>query len=107
MMGRRFMPHVPPSTTCTSGGRIHSSWRRCAASRPSPSSPINGLPRPITVVPRRVLAIDELLVGANEAPAGDDRRHRPAAVDDIRPDGEVNVNRDEDEECPTQNVVNQ
>src|SRR6266542_7031702 len=108
MSGSSLMPQVPPSTSSTSGGSSQPARKRASMARPKPSSPMIGFPKPRTSVPPEARSlIDVSVVGGDEAATGDDRGDRATVLEHVRPDGEVDVNRNEDQEGPGRHVVNE
>src|SRR5512142_1586222 len=107
MTGSRFIPQVPPSTSSMPAGRP-AARRRSSAASPTPSSAINGLPSPMTTVPPPPPSlVDIVLVARHEAATRDDRRDRTRALDVVGANGEVQVDREEDQEQPAEHVVHE
>src|SRR5512143_800656 len=109
MTGSRFMPQVPPSTSSTPAG-APAARSRSSAAMPTPSSAMSGLPRPMTTVrPAGVLlgSVHILDVGSDEASAADDRGDRSRALQQIGPQRQIDVHRDEDQEHPRQDVMDE
>src|SRR5512144_1072050 len=107
MMGSRFMPQVPPSTSSTPAG-APAARSRSSAAMPTPSSAMIGLPSPMTTVPPPPPSlIDIVLVTGHEAATRDDRGDRAGPLDVVGPDREVEVDRQEDQEQPGEHVVHE
>src|ERR1019366_5257889 len=101
------MPHVPPSTSSTSGDTSQPSRSRSSAASPTPSSPISGVPRPMTSVRAGGSVILEFRIGRHHASAAYDRRNRTVVFEHVGTDGEVDVDGKVDGEYPRDLVMDE
>src|SRR6188474_3675865 len=105
MVGSSDMPHVPPSTSSTSSGKCHRASSRASTASPNPSSPMIGLPSPMTVVLGVLILV--FVPRIEETPSRDDRRDGAAALHRVCAERQVDVRRDEDQEEVRDRVVHE
>src|ERR1051326_286616 len=107
--GRSESPQVPPSTSSTSPA-VSRARSSLSAASPRPSSPTSGFPSPMTTVPPTgwLLGLVHILdVGTDEPSTAHDGRDRSRPLQQVGPQGEIDVYRDEDQEHPREHGMHE
>src|ERR1017187_2367475 len=101
---RRMKPPVPPSRHSTPAGSVCFSSARTTCT-PTPSSPMMTLPRPSTSVFLWLFGLSVTLRHPVKLPSTYDRGYRTAALDVVVIEAEIDVNDDERDKEPQEQVM--